>query len=228
VRAARALAVVAATALALTGCAVVGTTPTAPPTTSPTPSAVATPAPVTAVAIGDSIAIGYGVPAQDAYPLLVADHYGWTLTDLAESAAGFTVKGLNTHIFDDQVSAAIRLHPDVVLIAATRNDVFAQTAALQEAADAALKRLRVALPHARIIGVSALWGTTEMPAQVPVVSETVRSAVLGVGGSWVDLGQPLSADPSIVLADQVHPTVEGQQRLAALIETGLSKQLIRG
>lgn len=181
---------------------------------------------MTAAAIGDSIAIGYGVPADDAWPLLVADRLDWTLSDFAESAAGFTVKGLNTHTFDDQVSAVIRLHPDVVIVGATRNDVFASTPDLQRAATAALHRLREALPHARIIGVSALWGSDPTPAQIPVISRTVQAAVLDVGGSWVELGQPFAGHPELLISDQVHPTVEGQQLIADAVVRSIDSQLM--
>ena len=182
---------------------------------------------VIAAAIGDSIAIGNGVPAEDAWPLLVAQHFGWTLSDFAESAAGFTAPGLNTHIFNDQVSAVIRVHPDVVIVGATRNDVFASPAALSTAATAALKRLHAALPHARIVGVSALWGSDPTPAEVPVISQTVKAAVLAVGGFWVDLGQPFAGHPELVLADHVHPTVEGQKLLAQRVSDAIAAQHVR-
>ncbi|WP_244528290.1 MULTISPECIES: SGNH/GDSL hydrolase family protein [unclassified Leifsonia] len=202
------------------------TTPTASDartTSAPTASSK----PVIAAAIGDSIAIGNGVPAEDAWPLLVAQHFGWTLSDFAESAAGFTAPGLNTHIFNDQVSAVIRVHPDVVIVGATRNDVFASPATLSAAATAALDRLHAALPHARIIGVSALWGSDPAPAEVPVISQTVKAAVLAVGGSWVDLGQPFAGHPELVLADHVHPTVEGQKLLAQRVSSAIAAQHVR-
>ena len=212
---------------ALSGCTAAGQAAPAPtllPSASPT--STATPAPVTAAAIGDSIAIGNGVPAEDAWPLLVADRFGWTLSDFAESAAGFTVEGLNTHTFDDQVSAVIRLRPQVVLIGATRNDLFAPTPTLRAAATAALERLRTALPHARIIGVGPLWGSDEAPAQIAVIDKTVKEAVLDVGGSWIELGQPFTGHPDLVLADHVHPTVEGQKMLADTIADQIASQLV--
>lgn len=214
-------------AVSLVGCTAAGPSPFAA-TGHPTPTPTAPQRQVVAAAIGDSIAIGNGVPADDAWPLLVADHFGWTLSDFAESAAGFTAPGLNTHIFDDQVSAVIRLHPDVVIVGATRNDVFAPTATLRTAATAALQRLRAALPDARIIGVSALWGSDQMPSQVPVISATVKAAVLGVGGMWVDLGQPFAGHPELVQKDHVHPTVTGQQLIAKRIVAAITPQLAKG
>jgi len=213
-------------AASLVGC--VASAQSASRTETPTVSPTSTPAPVTAVAIGDSIAIGNGVPAEDAWPLLVADRLGWTLTDFGESAAGFTVKGLNTHTFDDQVSAAIRLRPDVVIIAATRNDLFASTTSLRAAATAALERLRSALPETRIIGVGAIWGSDVAPGQVALISSTVKTAVLAVGGSWIDVGQPFAGRPDLVQADRIHPTVEGQRLLASTISAAISRRLVMG
>ena len=213
-------------AASLVGC--VASAQSASRTETPTVSPTSTPVPVTAVAIGDSIAIGNGVPAEDAWPLLVADRLGWTLTDFGESAAGFTVKGLNTHTFDDQVSAAIRLRPDVVIIAATRNDLFASTTSLRAAATAALERLRSALPETRIIGVGAIWGSDVAPGQVALISSTVKTAVLAVGGSWIDVGQPFAGRPDLVQADRIHPTVEGQRLLASTISAAISRRLVTG
>ena len=213
-------------AAALTGCTASGQAAMSDPSSSATPSPTRSASkPVIAAAIGDSIAIGNGVPAEDAWPLLVADHFGWTLSDFAESAAGFTAPGLNTHIFDDQVSAVLRVQPDVVLIGATRNDVFASTQGLKDAATAALKRLRVGLPHARIIGVGPLWGSDTPPAQIAVIDATVKQVVLDAGGSWVELGQPFTGHPELVLKDHVHPTVEGQKLIAKKIVDGISPQL---
>ncbi|MFJ3488570.1 SGNH/GDSL hydrolase family protein [Leifsonia aquatica] len=206
------------TVLSLIGC-------TAPaPTTDGSASPSAGRAPV-AAAIGDSIAIGNGVPADDAWPLLVADEFGWTLSDFAESAAGFTAPGLNTHTFDDQVSAVIRLRPDIVIVAATRNDVFASTAGLQAVATDALHRLRVALPDAQIIGVGPVWGSGVAPAQIAVIDATVKKVVLGVDGMWVEVGQPFAGHPELVQTDGVHPTVAGQRLLAGLVIKQISAHL---
>lgn len=214
-------------AAALAGCTVAGQAAPIPSPTDPADAPASASAPVTAAAIGDSIAIGNGVPADDAWPLLVADRFGWNLSDFAESAAGFTVKGLNTHTFDDQVSAVIRLRPQVVLVGGTRNDVFAPTPQLEKAANAALQRLRTALPHASIIGVGPLWGSDQPPAQIAVINATVKKAVLDVGGSWVELGQPFTGHPELVLSDHVHPTVEGQKLLAAKIANGIAAQRVQ-
>ena len=74
------------------------------------------------VAIGDSIAFGKGVRPDQAWPALVAAQHGWTLTDLAVSGSGFVKPGWNGDTYREQVATALGLHPDYILIAATRND----------------------------------------------------------------------------------------------------------
>lgn len=214
-RTALASAVVAS--LTLTGCSatpLLGTGPTTTGTATPTPAPAIAP---TAVAIGDSIAIGNGVPAENAWPLLVAQRFGWNLTDLGESASGFTVPGLNTHTFDDQVTAAIRLRPQVVVIAATRNDVFAETNALKIAMTAALNRITTALPDATIIGVGPIWGGEQAPEQISVIAATMKTVVTATGGHWVEIGQPFTGRSDLLLTDNVHPTVAGQKLLATMV-----------
>lgn len=199
---------------ALTG----GTTFTGTPEASPTPTPLATSdAPVRAAAIGDSIAIGNGVPYDDAWPFLVADQFGWTLNDFADSASGFIAPGLNTHTYEAQVSQAIALHPQVVIIAATRNDTLGSTTLLKATATKQLQRLRTALPDAVIIGVGPIWGAGTPTPQTPVVGSIVRAAVLAVKGTWIDVGQPFQNRLDLVQKDNVHPTADGQHLLAGLI-----------
>lgn len=189
---------------------------TATPSPSPAASGVSD-APVRAAAIGDSIAIGNGVPYDDAWPFLVAKEFGWTLSDFADSASGFIAPGLNTHTYEAQVSQAIALRPQVVIVAATRNDTLGSTVALKNTATAQLQRLRTALPDAVIIGVGPIWGAGQPTPQTPVVGKIVKAAVLSVDGTWIDVGQPFQNRLDLVQKDHVHPTVAGQQLLAGLI-----------
>ncbi|MEY9953872.1 SGNH/GDSL hydrolase family protein [Leifsonia sp. EB34] len=214
-----------AAGLVLTGCTTLA--PTAPSTQSS--SATTADAQPTAAAIGDSIAIGWGVPADDAWPLVAATRLGWNLTDLGEGAAGFSKPGVNTHDFDDQVSAAIRLRPQVVIVAATRND--ASTAAtapatLERDTRAAIDRLSDALPHTTIIGMGSVWGATPPEKTAPVIDAALKSAVLAVGGHWLPLGQTFLGHPTLMLADGIHPTSAGQELLGSAVADAIAKARI--
>ncbi|MBW8872837.1 MAG: hypothetical protein JF618_12000, partial [Leifsonia sp.] len=111
--------------LALAGCSA---TPTARPVAAQSTSVAAPVAgtarqnadPIDAVAIGDSIAFGKGVTASEAWPAILSASHGWRLTDLAVSGSGFVKPGWNGATYRGQVDAALRLHPQVILLAATR------------------------------------------------------------------------------------------------------------
>jgi lysophospholipase L1-like esterase len=219
-----AVALAAAAALALTGCTALPAAPSTPAVTAP--ASVTQP---TAVAIGDSIAIGWNVPLDDAWPLIVANRLDWNLTDLGEGGAGFTRKGVNTHEFDDQVSAAIRLRPQVVIVAATRNDAAtaaASPATLDSATQAAIDRLATALPHTTIIGMNSVWGATDPGPAAAVIDNALKRAVLGAGGHWLALGQTFRGQPTLLQADGVHPTSAGQALLGRTVADAIAKARI--
>lgn len=179
----------------------------------------------TVAAIGDSIAIGLGVPADDAWPLVAASHLGWNLTDLGESGAGFTVPGVNTHLFDDQVSAAIRLRPQVVIVAATRNDLVtavSDPAALRRATSTVIDRLAGALPDTTIIGMGAVWGTATAPPAATVIDDALTRAVADVGGHWLDIGPTFRGRGDLLLGDGVHPNSAGQSLLGRKVADAVS------
>ncbi|WP_426623744.1 SGNH/GDSL hydrolase family protein [Leifsonia sp. McL0607] len=231
-----AAALVAATALVLSGCSATstdfptgstdspsGSTPTGPASSRPHTPTTGMP---TAVVIGDSIAIGWDVPAEDAWPLIASERLGWNLTDLGEGGAGFTRPGVNTHDFHDQVSAAIRLRPQVVIIAATRNDVATATTApatVKTATQAAIDRLSGALPDTTIIGMGAVWGATAAPPVASVMDDALKNAVIGAGGHWLAIGQPFLGRADLMQTDGVHPNTAGQSLLGKTVADAIAK-----
>ena len=177
---ASAVAVFAVAGALLAGCsaapaarpvAAVGTAAAASAAAAPRAAAPGAPAPapaaghrMQAVAIGDSIAFGKGVTPDEAWPARVARAHGWQLTDLAVSGSGFVKAGWNGTTYQQQVDAAVRLHPDYILIAATRNDRDEDPSLVRDRAGALLSELRSAFPRAHIIGITAVWGSDQPPA----------------------------------------------------------------
>ena len=83
------------------------------------------------------------------------------------------------------------------------------------------------MPHARLIGLSAIWDQDAPPAQLATISAAMHTAVAGVGGSWLDLGQPLRGHPAWMQADDVHPTARGQRALLAAVSGALERDHLR-
>ena len=219
-------AALAVAVLALVGCSA---TPTARPVAAQS-TVIAAPAAgsrtgatgtVTAVAIGDSIAFGKGVTPAEAWPSLVAAAHGWRLTDLAVSGSGFVKAGWNGTTYRQQVDAALRLHPQVILLAATRNDRDEDPAAVTADADTMLRELREKFRDATIVGITGIWGSDDPPATMSHVDEIVGDAVRDVNGTWLDIGFPLVGHPELVQADGIHPNAAGQRLVAQTIDSKL-------
>jgi acyl-CoA thioesterase I len=216
-RLALAVAVLSVAATALAGCAT-----TARPVAAEASVAPAADDRPSAIAIGDSIAFGKGVAAGQAWPALVAEQHGWRLDDLAVSGSGFVKAGWNGTTYRDQVDTALTLHPEYILIAATRNDRDQDPEAVAASADELLGELHEAFPRAHIIGITGIWGADPQPATLDRVDDIVSAAVRGVGGEFLDLGRPLEGRPGLLQSDGIHPNAAGQRAVAARIENRLA------
>lgn len=211
----------AAAALALTGCssAVTARPVAADGTAVAAPAERAKPE---VVAIGDSIAFGKGVRPDQSWPALVAAQHDWSLTNLAVSGSGFVKPGWNGDTFRQQVDTALGLHPDYILIAATRNDRAESPALVAASAGELLGELRDTFPRAHIIGITTVWGADAPPPTVATVNGIVEKAVTGAGGTFLDIGYPLAGHPELVQADGIHPNAAGERAVAKVIEDRLA------
>ncbi len=172
------------------------------------------------VAIGDSIMKGHGLDAAKSWPAMLATTNKWDLTNLACDGAGFVRTGDSEDCgadFSGLITKAVALHPDLILISGSSNDLGADNAALATEADDVVQSLRSALPTATIVGISTVWNDTATPDQMDDINEQVRAAVRAAKGLYLDIGQPLAGHRSWLQSDDVHPTVRGQNELAKVI-----------
>jgi acyl-CoA thioesterase-1 len=172
------------------------------------------------VAIGDSIMKGHGLSATQAWPAMLATSNNWDLTNLACDGAGFVTAGDDSDCgadFSGLVSEAVALHPDLIIISGSSNDLGSDNEQLSTETDAVVTSLRGKLPTTTIVGISTVWNDTVAPNQMDDINEQVRTAILAVKGSYLDIGQPLAGHRSWLQSDDVHPTVRGQRQLATVI-----------
>jgi acyl-CoA thioesterase-1 len=181
-------------------------------------------APMQVLTIGDSIMKGYGLSPADAWPERISAANGWDLTTLACDGAGFVDLGNPAECGDtlvDIVRSAATLHPDLIIIEGSSNDLEHPNSELLAATTSALTILRSEFPNAEIIGLSAIWPATDPPAQLADINSQVQQAVTAVGGHYLDIGQPLVAHSKLMQDDDIHPTVAGQVVLATAIQTAI-------
>jgi acyl-CoA thioesterase I len=171
------------------------------PSPSPSPPRVAgsashrhaVPAPLKVATIGDSIMSGHGLDPAQAWPVLLGARESVAVSNLGCGGAGFIAVGECDTDYSGLVAEAAAEHPDVVIIQSSDNDFGEDDDDIASATTATVASLRTALPNARIIGFSTLWDQPgELPDQVASTSDDLRSAVEAVGGTFIDLGQPLA------------------------------------
>lgn len=175
------------------------------------------------VAIGDSIMAGNGVNGDEAWLAIVAEDHGWKLTNLASDGSGFVTVGDDGDTFSDQTIVALSLHPDVIILSASSNDLGVSSAVLTNATTALIELIHHVLPETKILTVDAIWGDTEAPDQLAEMDTSVRQASASAGGAYLDIGQPLSATSNLMQPDGVHPNAAGQAALAHAFDSALAR-----
>jgi acyl-CoA thioesterase I len=206
-------------------------TASATPSATPTPTASATPDTTTAstgvssiVTIGDSIMAGYGLDdASAAWPALLGASTGVQVTNLGCSGAGFIAVGGCGTDFEGLIAQAVAADPDVVIIQSSDNDLGESADDIAAATTQTIAELHAALPDAEIVAFGTLWDQPgDVPDEVADSSSAIQAAAAAVGGTFIDLGQPLRGVDGLLQDDSEHPTVAGQQVLATAIQQALT------
>lgn len=175
------------------------------------------------VGIGDSILMGHGLDPDQAWLSILATREGWRLTNLASDGSGFITQGDNGDTFADQAKAAVSLHPDIIIVSGSSNDLGDSASAIAAATTATIAKLHAELPATRIIAVSGVWGDTSLPTQMNAINADVIAATAAVGGTYLNIGQPLSDRADLMQGDDVHPTAQGQMKLAHAVLASLTR-----
>jgi len=202
----------------------------APPAQSAPPPAPAPAAPAplrapestrpTIVFLGDSLTAGLGLEEGDAYPALVGE---------ALAARGLPVRVVNAGVSGDTTAGGLaRLDwlltqkPAVVVVALGANDgLRAQPLPAIEAT------LREIVQRAKAAGARVLLAGMRMPPNYG--PEYTRDFEAIYPRLAKELAVPLlpfllegvAADPKLNQPDGIHPTAEGQKRIAAIVEPAL-------
>lgn len=68
----------------------------------------------------------------------------------------------------------------------------------------------------------------DTPDEVGSTSDDLSIAVTLVGGTFIDVGQPLAGHPDWMQDDDVHPTARGQEAIAQTVLGKLSDAGVSG
>ena len=176
----------------------------------------------TAVFIGDSYSAGVGATSeQKRWVNRVAYAEGWTLVNLAAGGTGYAISAGQAGCGEDYcppyrgVLDRVRaLDPAIVVVSGGRNDLGVSDAKAVAAIQAFYPALRQAAPKATIYATSPIWDDSPAPVRLTALGPVVQRAAEGVGGVYLDIGQPLRGSSANVIGDSVHPSDIGHGLIA--------------
>lgn len=212
----------------LVGCASDLPQPAAAPTFAApileaSPSASSTSStPLRVVTLGDSLMSGFGLEPQQAWPTLLAGRAHVWLTNLACPGMGFVVQGDCGTTYAGLMPAVAALQPQLLIVESSSNDFWEDEDEIRTDTADTVDQLRAAAPDARIVGLSTIWNDDpEVPGDTKVTSDALKDAVDKVGGTFIDVGQPLAGHPEWMQEDDVHPTPRGQRAIEQTVMSAL-------
>jgi lysophospholipase L1-like esterase len=189
-----------------------------------------------AVFIGDSYVSGAGANDQEhRFGLLIAKAMEWNEVNLGRGGTGYvsTVDGDLSKVacgldycpsFLEMIPEALAAHPDVVVVTGGRNDLDDATDPTYAAHVAEFfAELRRALPYVTIIALSPIWDDRPVPAGLLTMRTAIAREVTKVGGTYVDIGDPLFGRPDLVSTDnRVLPSDAGHAAIASAFRAAYS------
>lgn len=174
------------------------------------------------VTVGDSLMSGAGLSIGEAWPDLMASRAHLALTNLACGGMGFVVEGECGTAYSGFAPAVAALQPDLLIVESSSNDFWQDPDEIRADTAATIEELHQAVPTARIVGLSTIWNDeSDIPDDNAVTSDALRDAIDAVGGTHIDVGQPLLGHPEWLQDDDVHPTARGQKAIEQTIVSAL-------
>lgn len=194
----------------------------------------------TALVVGDSITVGTGSAVTGAsYATIAVNRVGYAPIMDGQGATGFVANGRAGKAPDptkgsyiERLPADKRIvpNPALVLVTGGRNDTGYPTATVTAAIHRYLTVAQETFPRARFVVVASIWNTGTPSANMLAIRDAERTEALRLGMSWIDplaghwitgdRDHPLSGNAAAMIGpDNVHPTAEGHDYLATLLET---------
>jgi lysophospholipase L1-like esterase len=177
----------------------------------------------TVLFIGDSYSEGKGAgTVAKRFTTLTADAMGWREVNAAQGCTGYVAQcwlGHKLHISYEAVLQTINIQPDIVIVSGGRNDKWTSNTSASIYWFYAC--LHAKFPKAQLFATSPIWGSSRKPpAKLQLLQTAVRTAALGNGATYIDLGNPLLGHPEYMAKDAIHPNVSGHAAIAnALIRS---------
>jgi lysophospholipase L1-like esterase len=123
------------------------------------------------------------------------------------------------------VAEAIRLKPDLVVLAAGHNDEYYGIDRTARAADTVLDELGAGLPGAILVVIGPIWYDGSPVSTIVALRDHLRARAAASGALFID---PIAerwfagSNHQLIGADGVHPTNAGHRHIARLVLAALA------
>lgn len=178
----------------------------------------------TVLCLGDSLTAGYGLTEAEAWPARLQEAFaaqGKAVTLVNAGRSGDTAAGGR-----QRLAWSLKTKPAVVIVALGGNDALRglPPADLETHLTAIVRACQQAGARVLLAGMRAPTSlgaayTRDFDAVYPRVATATGAALLPF------LLEGIALEPSLTLADGLHPNAEGQRRIAALVLPALSPLL---
>ena len=176
--------------------------------------------------LGTSLTAGYGLAADQAYPALVQQHI---------DAANLNFRVVNAGVSGDTSAGGLRrldwllqLPIAVLVVELGANDMLRglDIDALRDNLGEILRRTRATHPDARFV-IAGMRAAPNLGSAYGEAFEAVFPAVAREHGAALIpfLLEDVAGEPSLNQADGIHPTIEGQRRIAKTVWPVLDSML---
>ncbi len=200
------------------------------PPQTPAPAAVPVPAPKAAatkvVVLGDSISAGLGLPADQAFPAVVEAMLQAEGLDIAVQNAG--VSGDTSTAGAARVDWLLKQDPQILVVELGGNDLLrGQPVAVTRARLGEIVQAgRAAGAEVVLLGISA---PGSVGADHKAAFDAIYPAVAREHGATLlpDFLRALMDRPDLLQSDGLHPTADGQKRLAEVLVPVLRAMVTR-
>lgn len=175
------------------------------------------------VVVGDAFTTSsvQGAVAPSAWPPLLQERLDDASVEVsAADGAGYATPNVLGRTIGNLAADAPTEGADVVVVFAGRADGAGIADQVSIGASEVFAQIRAEAPEAALVVIGPAWPAAEVPAGVRNNRGVIQQAAVAAGATFVD---PLEAgwfvdQPDLIAADGIHPTEQGQQYLADLIE----------
>jgi acyl-CoA thioesterase I len=189
--------------------------------------------------LGDSYSAGAGASTRAMrWTTLVAKSQHWLEDNRAFGGTGYVtaLSGAEAQrgcgqpscpSYEQAIPRGSSAKPVLIVVSGGRNDLSSLGPDYAAAVARFFADLHAAFPDAGIAATSPRWDDGPAPATLADAGQAVLEGVESVGGSYLDIGQPLAGHPDLVASDGVHPNDAGHAAIAQAVEAAMTAAGVR-